>query len=150
MEEDELGSLLYTLHTTPVTDQLGISSIAKCTSEDPLMCKLLGIIKSENTWIPRTASKDLQKFRFIFEEITMTGNNIFLNSDRIILPEKLQKEAIRLAYRGSYADISLVNRCLRSHFFFHNMQSQVMEFVNVCTGCKTFVDKKTVEPLRFL
>ena len=29
------------------------------------------------------------------------------------------------------------------------MQSKVKEFVNVCTKCKTFVDKKIMEPLHF-
>ena len=33
MEADELHNFLYTLLTTPVTDQLGKSSIAKCTTE---------------------------------------------------------------------------------------------------------------------
>ena len=47
-EADELHNLLYTLHTIPVIDQIGIS-IAKCTTEDPLLCKLLEIIKSGKT-----------------------------------------------------------------------------------------------------
>ena len=91
MESDELYSLLYTLHTTSVIDQIGIPSIAKCTTEDPVLCKLLEIIKFGKTWIPRTASKDLQKFRPILDEITITGNNILLKSHRTVLPEKLQK-----------------------------------------------------------
>ena len=42
---------IYTLQTTQVTDQLGISSIAKCTAEDPILCKILGIIKSGKTYM---------------------------------------------------------------------------------------------------
>ena len=36
-EADELHNLLYLLHTTPVTDHLGISLIAKHTEEDPIL-----------------------------------------------------------------------------------------------------------------
>ena len=36
-EADELHNLLYLLHTTPVTDHLGISLIAKHTEVDPIL-----------------------------------------------------------------------------------------------------------------
>ena len=36
-EADELHNLLYLLHTTPVTDHLGISLTAKHTEEDPTL-----------------------------------------------------------------------------------------------------------------
>lgn len=149
IEADELQNLLYCLHVTPIIDQLGISSIAKQTEEDPTLSELLLIVKSGKTWIPKTASKDLQKFQPILNEITLSGNNILLKSDRIILPEKLQETAIQLAHRGSHPGISSMERRLRSHFFFHNMQSKVMKFVNTCIHCKMFVDKKTSEPIEY-
>ena len=77
----------------------------------------------------------------------MTGNTILLKSDRIILPEKLQQKAIELAHKGRHQGKSQMERQLRSHFFFHDMQSKVMDYVNICIDCKIFVDKKTVESL---
>ena len=42
-----------------------------------------------------------------------------------------------------------MERRLRSHFFFYNMQTKITEFVNSCTDSKTFDDMKTTELLRF-
>ena len=58
-------------------------------------------------------------FEPILSEITMTGNDMLLKSDRIILPEKLQQKAIELAHKGSNPGKSQMERQLRSHFFFH-------------------------------
>ena len=41
-----------------------------------------------------------------------------------------------------------MERCLRTHFLFHNMESKVIDFVNSCNDCKAFVDKKTREPIQ--
>ena len=147
-EADELHNLLYLLHKTPVIDHLGISLIAKHTKEDPILSQLLDIAKSDKKWIPKSASNKLRKFEPILDEITISGNNILLKSDRIILPEALQKKALKRAHKGSHPGISSMERRLRTHFFFHNMQSKVIDFVNSCNDCKAFVDKKTREPIQ--
>ena len=69
--------------------------IAKHTEEDPILSQLLDIVKSSKKWIPKSASNKLQKFEPILDEITISGNNILLKSDRIILPEALQNESAR-------------------------------------------------------
>ena len=37
-------NLLYTLHTTPIINSIGIASIAKVTIEDPVITELMKII----------------------------------------------------------------------------------------------------------
>ena len=91
---------------------------------------MLDIVKSGKKWIPKSTSTKLWKFEPILDEITILGNNILLKSDRIILPEALQKKALKLAHKGSHPGISSIERCLRTYFFFHNMQSKVIDFVN--------------------
>ena len=85
----------------------------------------------------------------ILDESIITGNSILLKSYGIILPAKIQKEAIRLAYKSSYASINSKGRRLGLYFFFNDMRSKAKEFVNICTNWKKFVDKKTMEPLNF-
>ena len=68
--------------------------------------QLLEIVKSGKTWIPISSFAKLKRFESILSEITMTGNTILLISDKIILPEKLQQTAIKLANEGSHADKS--------------------------------------------
>jgi len=145
--KEDLNNLLYLLHTTPITDNITIASITKSTAEDPTLSELLHIIKSGKTWIPKSASTKLRKFEPILTEITISGNNILLKSERIILPEKLHNLALQLAHKGSHPGQSQMERRLRALFFFHNMQSKVKEFVNSCKSCKAFTDKKTAEPL---
>ena len=77
----------------------------------------------------------------------MIGNTILLKSERITLPEKLQQKAIEIACKGSHPGKSQMERQLRSHFFFHDMQAKVINYVNTCIDCKIFEDKKTVKPL---
>ena len=70
------------LHTT---DQLGISSIAKCTAEDPVLCKILGIIKSGKTYrVPISNS------RFVIHNLFSTFHKspLFKKTKNIVNKEK--------------------------------------------------------------
>ena len=109
--------------------------------------ELLNIVKSRKTWIPKSSSAKLKKCEPIPSEITMTGNSNLLKSDRIILPEKPQEKAIELAHEFSLPGKSQMERRLRSTFFFHDMQSKVIDYVNTSIDCRISVDKKTVELL---
>ena len=66
----------------------------------------------------------------------------------MVLPKSLQSLAIELAHRGSHPERSGIERCLRYHFFFHNMFDKVKEYVESCDECSLFSDKKTKEPIR--
>ena len=81
-------------------------------------------------------------------EITVTGNGILLKGARLILPKSLCNQAIELAHRGAHPGRSGLARRLRYHFFFHDMQKMIEEFVVRCEHCNLFVDKKTNEPIK--
>ena len=66
-----------------------------------------------------------------------------MKDDRIILPDSLQEDAIRLAHRGSHPQQCSMERRLRSHFFFHDMRSKVKNYLKSCFLCPTFSEKKT-------
>lgn len=92
-EADDLNNLLYLLHTTPIIDHIGIAAIAKSTNEDPVLPQLRSIFQKGQTWIPKE-NRELFKFKNILPEITVTGNDILLKGDRIILPESMHQSAI--------------------------------------------------------
>ena len=69
-----------------------------------------------------------------------------MKGDRIILPESLQLLAIKLAHQGSHPGQSSMERRLRYHFYFHQMNMKVEKFVKECTDCNIFTDKKLKEP----
>ena len=67
--------------------------------------------------------------------------------DRIVLPEALQNLSTSLAHSGSHPMQSGIEGRLRFHFFFHDMQKKVAEFVKTCQTC-SFTDKKTRHSLK--
>ena len=67
---------------------MGKASIAKATKEDPVLRKFMNIIRKRQNWIPTKSPDKLKKFKPIFGEIAITGNDILVKSDRIILPRK--------------------------------------------------------------
>ena len=146
-ETHDLNNLLYTLHTTPIIDHLGIARIAKHTNEDTTLRKLRKLIEDGKTWIPKDDHR-LLKFKQILLEITATGNGILLKNERIILPESLHEVAINLAHRRSHPGQTGLERRLRYHFFFHDMQKKVQRYVSQCLACQTFSEKKTMEPIQ--
>ena len=85
-ELNDLNNLLYMLHTTPVMDQISIGAISTETQSDPVLSKLLKILKDGQTWIPKNADSELKKFQQILPELTLTANQIILKAERIVLP----------------------------------------------------------------
>ena len=146
-ECEEFNNLLYTLHSTPVMDHIGLSRIAKETAADPTLTKIQNYVRSGQNWIPKEDGPEIKKFKQILPELTITGNGILLKDDRIILPDNLQRTAIELAHRGAHPGQSGMERRLRHHFFFHNLYKKVEKFVKECNDCSVYVDKKTKEPI---
>ena len=81
-EAVELNNLLYTLHTIPITDCIGLSNIAKETANDPALQILQGYIEEGKQWITKNAPPYIQKFRHFLAEITLTGNGILLKGEK--------------------------------------------------------------------
>ena len=147
-EADDLNNLLYVLHTTPVIDHISLATISEHTATDPTLKHLTSLIKEGKTWIHKSTDPKFKRFQPILPEITITGNGILLKGDRIILPESLQETSINIAHRGSHVGQSGIQRRLRSHFFFHDMNAKVQQIVNKCIDCQSFSSKKTNEPIQ--
>ena len=110
-EADDINNILYILHTLPIIDHIGLSTIAEHTTSDPILKDLREIIKEG---IPKDSSPKLYKFKEILPEITFTGNGILLEGERINLPKVLQYTAMGLAHRGCHQGKSGMDRRLRS------------------------------------
>ena len=136
------------MHTTPIIDHLGLAEIAAATLKDETLQKITELINNGKQWIPKTADPQVQKFENILPEITITGNGILFKGDRIILPTLLQEKAIALAHRGSHPGQSDLERRFRYHLFFHNMLEKVKTFIQNCSNCQIFTDKKVLHPMK--
>ena len=147
-ESNDVNNLLYMLHTTPIMDRINIGTISTETQLDPTLKRIREIIEQGQTWISKNESTAVQRFREILPEITLTGNKILLKSERIILPESLHETAINLAHRGSHPGQSGIERRIRYHFFFHDLQKKVHKYIQNCSACLSFTDKKMSETIQ--
>ena len=143
----ELNNLLYMLHTTPVIDHIGLADISQKTGLDSVLSKVQKLVREGKTSVPKQECEGVNKFEPIFSELTIAANGILLKGERMVLPEALQADAIKLAHRGSHPGQSGIERRLRCHFFFHGMFEKVKKFVQQCDACSVYVDKKTKEPV---
>ena len=101
-EADEINAHLYMLHTTPITDRIGLDKIAAQTEEDPILKELKKVVESGKRWIHKSSPSELLKFVPIIDTITTTNSGILLKDDRIILPKTLHEDAVQLAHQGSH------------------------------------------------
>jgi len=145
-ETNDLSNLLFTLHSTPVIDKLDLQVIAAETKKDETLSELINVIQCGRKWIPKMASGLLWKFQPILEEIMITLTGLLLKGDKIILPAKFQTVAIQLEHRGSHPHHADMERRLRSHFFNHDMQKKVDNFLQTCLDCPA-LSTKTHEPI---
>ena len=149
-ESEELNNLLYALHTTPVMDHIGLSTIARETASDEVLKKIVGYVRSGKTWIPKEETEKVKKFLPILPELMVTGNGILIKEDRIVLPDVLQQQAIELAHRGAHPGQSGIERRLRFHFFFHEMFRNLSKRVMVAPFLKISRSKSQLIITKFL
>ena len=116
-------------------------------TDDPTRHNLREIIQKGQTWISKASDVKLLKFSKILPTITITGNGILLKDDRIILPESLHLEAIQLEHQGSHSGETGIQRRLRYHFFFHEINEKLHSHISPCKDCQIFTNKKTSEPI---
>ena len=57
---------------------------------------------------------------------------------------------MKLAQRGGHPGESSMERQLRYHLFFHDMQKKIEDFIKQCLPCSSFTEKKTSEPIEKL
>ena len=73
---DDLSNLLFLLYTTPVTDCIGLDNIARETVNDPIFSQVKEYARKNQHWIPKTDTAEVQKFRSILPEISVSVNGI--------------------------------------------------------------------------
>ena len=152
-EAHELNNLLYMLHATPIVDHISLAEIAQKTDSDPVLSRVRDLVRKGAKAAAKDDNDRIRKFNSILSDLTVTGNGIILKDDRMVLPDALHDTAIQLAHRGSRPGRSGIERRLRYHFFFHDMFEKVKKFVQQCSACSMFVDKKpkSLSPtIRFL
>ena len=77
-QANDLNNLLYMLHATPVTDNIGLGQIAVETGKDQTLSKIKEKLAKGNRWIHKSDTKEVAQFKEILPELTVTANGLIL------------------------------------------------------------------------
>ena len=72
--------------------------------------------------------KQIQSFRNICYELTVTNHGLLVRNTRLVIPEALQKEAIIIAHEG-HQGMTKTKRLIRSTAWFPNMDTHIELFI---------------------
>lgn len=84
-------------------------------------------------------------YKVIANELCVV-NDVLLRVDRIIIPEKLRDQVLRLAHEG-HPGMRLMKSHLRTNVWWPKMDQQVERFVKQCKGCTLVSAPNAPEPI---
>ncbi|XP_055839723.1 uncharacterized protein K02A2.6-like [Episyrphus balteatus] len=96
---------------------------------------------AEGSWI-----NDVSAFKIFEHELSFVGG-ILLRGTRIVIPEKLREQALKLAHEG-HPGMTLMKRRLRAKVWWPKIDAEVDVFVKKCRGCILTSALVPPEPLK--
>jgi hypothetical protein len=69
-----------------------------------------------------------------------------MRGERIVIPEKLQKQMIQIAHEG-HQGIVRTKQMLQAHVWFPGINAAVEKYVGKCIGCQATTPSNHREPL---
>ena len=143
-ETEELEKTVWFLNFSPYSEAVSIPTIIKHTKKDKTLCSLSDFLA--RGFIPKSAGQEWQKYRGIFDSITVSDTGLLLKDDKIILPKSLWQRAIDKAHQGGHPGETRMKSRVRSHFWIPELSKLVKEKVSSCDTCQRFTLKATKEP----
>ena len=122
-------------------------------------CKIIINLISTNQWYKLNETQNnsdfkhanielLKQYRTIKNDLTINEDkNIILKGNRIVLPLKLQKQAVNLAHQG-HQGIQKTKSLLRTKVFFFGMDGLVENHLKDCLACQTNSTQNNPEPIK--
>ena len=144
-ETTEFEKTVWFLQFSPYTEAISMEKIIKETEQDPVLSSLKEYIRKG--YIPKS-DKTLKPYRKVFQELTLSDEELILKSEKILLPQSLYHVALEKAHQGGHPGMNGLKRRLRSHFWFPKMDSKIESKVASCKHCTMFTNKTTREPMQ--
>ena len=124
---------------TPRAMQL--EEIQKATLEDPELKTVKQCLQNNKLHqLPRS-------FRLISHDLCIKDQEILLQGDRIVLPNKLRQQAINLAHEDHTGMVRCKQR-LRSKLWWPEMDKQLEEKIRCCHSCQLVGHSPRPEPVK--
>lgn len=118
--------------------------IAVSTSKDPVLTKVCSMIKCNiNNWDDPL----IEPYKKIINELSITNDGIVLKNTKIVIPEELQKQVIKLGHIGHQGTSKTIN-LLRSKVWFPKLSESVEKFVKECIPCQAATPSNKRDPIQ--
>ena len=130
------------LANSAVPASLTIDEIKNATKEDRTLRALNAALKTGFWNVDR-----LKPYKQIKDEITFDHvNHVFLRGTRLILPDSLQDQVIKLAHQG-HQGLSKTTALIREHVWFPHLDKKVKSEIEGCLACQSLAQPNPPEPL---
>ena len=120
-----------------------IEEVAEATHLDNDLSQLRKLITSGAKHLP----KQLNMYKSMVNEISVTREGILLRGHRILIPKALRARVIDLAHAG-HQGIVKTKKLIRSRVWFEGIDHAVETKVKKCKECQATTDKPSFEPLK--
>ena len=132
--------------TTPKT--MTIDQVIDATAKDATLQAVIRAILTNN-WHAKDDKVDGTAFHMLFtcrSELSVHESGILLKGTRIVLPDSLHAEAVKLAHTG-HQGIVKTTALLREKVWFKGLQALVEKTVKACHLCQVTTPTTAREPL---
>ena len=124
--------------------------VAAKTSEDPTIQAVIQAMVTNNWCADNKAAVNKTAFHALYScrsELSIHESGILLKGIRIVLPETLHAQAVRLAHTG-HQGIVKTTSLLREKVWFKGLQNMVEQTVKACHLCQVATPTSNREPLK--
>ena len=139
--------LNYLVHnSTPKS--MTVDQVVNETAKDATLQAVIRAVITNN-WQAKDDKVDMTAFHILFTcraELSVHESGILLKGTRIVLPESLHAEAVKLAHTG-HQGIVKTTALLREKIWFKGLQAMVEKTVKACHLCQVTTPTTAREPL---
>ena len=130
-----------------VPKSMTLEQIQGETETDPILQKVADLVQKGN-WYTVNELEDSESFDKVKHELTVTNNSrLVLRGQRIVIPKKLQQQAVDIAHEGHFGT-SRTKALLREKVWFPGVDQLVERTIKGCIACQaTTPVSKSREPL---
>lgn len=131
--------------TNAVPSAMTLQEIQDATSVDVTLKKLSEVIMNQKWY---NIDEDIAKFKSVKNELSIS-KGVLLRGNRLIVPQKLQEKAVKLAHSG-HQGIVKTKQLLRETVWFPGIDKMVEDMVSRCLACQAanHSPKPALEPLQ--
>ncbi|XP_046142800.1 uncharacterized protein K02A2.6-like [Osmia bicornis bicornis] len=138
------NEIVHSLNTYVAMSQSRVEEFQKATANDTKLKQIINY--SLNGW-PQAKCKSADTHYWLLRnEITYHKGILFLNDNKILVPELLQSEMIRLAHKPHFG-IEKTKKRLKQLFYWPKLTQDVINHISGCRVCEKYGRNNIKEPL---